>query len=58
MTIAPRHLLPAALLLLAAPALRAQSAAADSLWAAGEYAAAKGAYEEALRANPGWVRGL
>ncbi|MFN8648209.1 MAG: tetratricopeptide repeat protein [Gemmatimonadales bacterium] len=58
MTISPRHLLPAALLLLAAPALRAQAATADSLWAAGEYAAARGAYERALHDNPGWVRGL
>ncbi|MBP6669301.1 MAG: tetratricopeptide repeat protein, partial [Gemmatimonadales bacterium] len=58
MTISPRHLLPAALLLCAAPALRAQSATADSLWAAGEYAAARGAYERALHDNPGWVRGL
>ena len=44
-------------LLLAAP-LSAQSRAADSLWAAGEYAAAGVEYQRALHDNPGWVRAL
>lgn len=35
-----------------------QSPTADSLWAAGNYAAAKVEYERALHDNPGWVRAL
>lgn len=44
------------LLVPAAAPLAAQDLTADSLWAAGEYAAAKEAYELALHDNPGWVR--
>jgi len=44
--------------LCAAAPLRAQSPMADSLWAAGNFAAAKVEYERALHDNPGWVRAL
>jgi tetratricopeptide (TPR) repeat protein len=47
----------AVMLLLAAP-LAAQTPVADSLWVAGNFPAAKHAYELALHDNPGYVRAL
>ena len=44
--------------LCAAAPLAAQAPTADSLWAAGNFAAAKVEYERALHDNPGWVRAL
>ncbi len=65
MTRRPGFLLPAwralgvaAALVLAVPALAAQRATGDSLWALGEHDAAVRAYEEELATNPGEPRSL